>query len=380
MKSNFLISFAILSMLFLFGCKPNNAKEKTKISAVANSVIYAKGLELYHYKGFTLMKVTNPWPEATSGFNYILKQKNGIVPDSLKHLPEITVPIQSIVVTSTTHIPALEMLGVENTLIGFPSTNFISSSKTRKRINAGKVREVGVNESLNTEVLIDMKPDAIVTFGINNNNSTIDNLKKSGLNVLINGDWTEQSPLGKAEWIKFFGALYNLDSRANNLFNSIETNYIKALAIAKKATKNPTVISGGMYQDQWFVPQGESWASLFLKDAKANYLWQDSKGFGSLSLSFEKVFEKGQNAEFWIAPGDFSSLKQMKDSNIHYAEFESFKNKKVYSYALNKGPKGGIVYFELASARPDLVVKDLIRIIHPELLPNYIPFFFKKLE
>ena len=234
MKSNFLISFAILSMLFLFGCKPNDAKEKTKISAVANSVMYAKGLELYHYKGFTLMKVTNPWPEATSGFNYILKQKNGIVPDSLKHLPEITVPIQSIVVTSTTHIPALEMLGVENTLIGFPSTNFISSSKTRKRINAGKVREVGVKESLNTEVLIDMKPDAIVTFGINNNNSTIDNLKKSGLNVLINGDWTEQSPLGKAEWIKFFGALYNLDSRANNLFNSIETNYIKALAIAKK--------------------------------------------------------------------------------------------------------------------------------------------------
>jgi len=274
------------------------------------------------------MKVTKPWPEATSGFTYILKQKNGIVPDSLKHIPVITVPIQSIVVTSTTHIPALEMLGVENTLIGFPSTNFISSSKTRKRINAGKVREVGVNESLNTEVLIDMKPDAIVTFGINNNNSTIDNLKKSGLNVLINGDWTEQSPLGKAEWIKFFGALYNLDSRANNLFNSIETNYIKALAIAKKATKNPTIISGGMYQDQWFVPQGESWASLFLKDAKANYLWQDSKGFGSLSLSFEKVFEKGQNAEFWIAPGDYSSLKQMKDSNIHYAEFASFKIKK----------------------------------------------------
>ena len=380
MKPNFLYSYAILSLLFLFGCKPNDAKEKTKISAVANSVMYAKGLELYHYEGFTVMKVTKPWPEATSGFTYILKQKNGIVPDSLKHIPVITVPIQSIVVTSTTHIPALEMLGVENTLIGFPSTNFISSSKTRKRINAGKVREVGVNESLNTEVLIDMKPDAIVTFGINNNNSTIDNLKKSGLNVLINGDWTEQSPLGKAEWIKFFGALYNLDSRANNLFNSIETNYIKALAIAKKATKNPTIISGGMYQDQWFVPQGESWASLFLKDAKANYLWQDSKGFGSLSLSFEKVFEKGQNAEFWIAPGDYSSLKQMKDSNIHYAEFESFKNKKVYSYAVNKGAKSGIIYFEWSPTRPDWVLKDLIKIFHPELLPHHKLFFFTKLE
>ena len=326
------------------------------------------------------MKVTKPWPDATTEFTYILKEKYGVVPDSSKQYPVIPVPIQSIVVTSTTHIPALEMLGVENTLIGFPSTNFISSSKTRKLIDAGKIREVGVNESLNTEVLIDMKPDAIVTFGINNNNSTIDNLKKSGLNVLINGDWTEQSPLGKAEWIKFFGALYNLDTKANSLFTSIETNYNNALALANKKTTQPTVLSGAIYQDQWYVPQGESWVSLFLRDAKANYLWKETKGFGSLSLPFEKVFEKGKNAEFWIAPGDFSSLKQMSESSSHYTEFDSFKNKKVYSYAVNKGPKGGIVYFELASARPDLVLKDLIKIFHPELLPNYNPFFFKKLE
>ncbi len=380
MKFNILYYFALLNLLFLIGCKTNNENANNKILGVANSVKYAKGLELYHYQGFTVMKVTKPWPEATIGFTYILKEKDGIVPDSLKQFPVISIPIQSIVVTSTTHIPALEMLDVQNTLIGFPSTNFISSTKTRKRIDAGEVREVGVNESLNTEILIDMKPDAIVTFGINNNNSTIDNLKKSGLNVLINGDWTEQSPLGKAEWIKFFGALYDLNTKANTLFNSIESNYNSALALAKKTTVKPTVLSGAIYQDQWYVPQGESWASLFLKDAKANYLWKDSKGFGSLNLPFEKVFEKGQNAEFWIAPGDFSSLKQMSDSNTHYAEFASFKNKKVYSYAVNKGPKGGIVYFELASTRPDLVLKDLIKIIHPELLPKYSPFFFKKLE
>lgn len=380
MKFNILYSFALLNLLFLIGCKTNNENANNKILGVANSVKYAKGLELYHYQGFTVMKVTKPWPEATTSFTYILKEKDGIVPDSLKQFPVISIPIQSIVVTSTTHIPALEMLDVQNTLIGFPSTNFISSTKTRKRIDAGEVREVGVNESLNTEILIDMKPDAIVTFGINNNNSTIDNLKKSGLNVLINGDWTEQSPLGKAEWIKFFGALYDLNTKANTLFNSVESNYNSALALAKKTTVKPTVLSGAIYQDQWYVPQGESWASLFLKDAKANYLWKDSKGFGSLNLPFEKVFEKGQNAEFWIAPGDFSSLKQMSDSNTHYAEFASFKNKKVYSYAVNKGPKGGIVYFELASTRPDLVLKDLIKIIHPELLPKYSPFFFKKLE
>ena len=380
MKSNFLYSFAIFSLFFIFGCKQSDKEKSTKISTVINSIKYAKGLELYKYIGFRIMKVTKPWPEATTEFIYILKEKGVVVPDSLKQFPIISIPLQSIVTTSTTHIPALEMLGVENTLIGFPSTNFISSSKTRKRIDAGKVHEVGVNERLNTEILINLKPDAIVTFGINNNNSTIDNLKKSGLSVLINGDWTEQSPLGKAEWIKFFGALYNLDDVANSIFKSIEQNYTTALDLAKKTTSIPTVLSGAMYQDQWYVPQGESWASLFLKDAKANYLWNNTKGIGSLSLPFEKVFEKGQNAEFWIAPGDYSSLKQMSESNSHYTEFASFKNKKVYSYAVNKGSKGGIIYFELASARPDLVLKDLIKIFHPKLLPNYKPFFFKKLE
>ena len=380
MKSNFLLVLACSVLLYLLGCKQINEKNSVPFSASANSVKYAKGLEIYKYDGYSILKITKPWPEATAGFTYILKEKNGIVPDSLKQFTVISVPIQSIVVTSTTHIPSLEMLGVENTLVGFPSTNFISSVKTRKRIDAGNVREVGVNESLNTEVLIDMKPDVIVSFGINNNNPTIDNLQKSGLNVLINGDWTEQSPLGKAEWIKFFGALYGLDAKANDLFTTIENNYKNAMALAEKTTQKPTVLSGAMFQDQWYVPQGESWVSVFLKDAKSDYLWKETKGFGSLSLPFETILDKAQNATFWIAPGDFTSLKQMSDSNPHYAEFSSFKNKKVYSYAINKGAKGGIVYFELASARPDLVLKDLIKIFHPELLPNYKPFFFHKLE
>ena len=135
-----------------------------------------------------------------------------------------------------------------------------------------------------------------------------------------------------------------------------------------------------MYQDQWYVPQGESWASLFLKDAKANYLWSDTKGTGGLPLPFEVVLEKAQKADFWIAPGDFSSLQQLADSNPHYTEFEAFKNKKVYSYALNKGAKGGIVFFEWSPTRPDWVLKDLIKILHPELLPNYTTHFYQQLQ
>jgi iron complex transport system substrate-binding protein len=326
------------------------------------------------------VKITQPWPGAKENLIYVLQEKNGIIPDSIKQFTTIQIPVKSIVVTSTTHIPSLEMLGVEATLVGFPNTDYISSEKTRKRIDAGKVREVGKNENLNTEVLIDMEPDVIVGFGLTNSNPSLDILQKSGLKVMFNGDWTEQSPLGKAEWIKFFGALYGLNSKANSVFNEIEKEYSATLALAKKATRKPTVLSGSMFQDQWYVPQGESWASLFLKDAQADYLWKDTKGTGSASLPFEVILEKAQQAEFWIAPGDFSSLKQMNESNPHYKQFESFKNKKVYSYALNKGAKGGILYFEWSPTRPDWVLKDLIKIFHPELVPDHSLFFFQKLE
>ena len=347
---------------------------------VKNEITYAKGLEIYKYEGYTIVKITKPWPGAKENFIYVLQEKNGIIPDSLTQLTIVPIPLQSIVVTSTTHIPALEMLGVENTLVGFPNTDYISSEKTRKLIDVGKVREVGTNETLNTEVLIDMAPDLIVSFGLNNNNPTIDNLQKSGLKVIYNGDWTEQSPLGKAEWIKFFGALYGLDNKANTIFKEIEKEYTNTLALVKKATSKPTVLSGAMYQEQWYVPQGESWAALFMKDAQSNYLWADSKGTGSLALPLETILDKAQNADYWISPGDFSSLKELSDNNPHYKQFSSFKNKKVYSYSKNKGAKGGILYFEWSPTRPDWVLKDLIKIFHPELMPNHTLFFYQKLE
>lgn len=380
MKTFFLKSLLFLFLIFFIGCKQNHKTSKNEIASSENSIHYAKGLEIYKHQGFSIVKITNPWPEAKESFTYILQEKNGIIPDSLKQFSIIPIPIQSIVVTSTTHIPALELLGVENTLIGFPNTDYISSVKTRKLIDAGKVREVGTNESLNTEVLIDMKPDVIVSFGLNNSNPTLDNLQKSGLKVMLNGDWTEQSPLGKAEWIKFFGALYGLDSKAETFFAKIEEEYLSTLALAKKATTKPSVLSGSMYQEQWYVPQGESWASLFFRDAQSNYLWAETKGIGSLSVPFETILEKAQNADFWVAPGNFSSLKEMSDSNPHYSQFTSFKNKKVYSYAVNKGARGGIIYFEWSPSRPDWVLKDLIHIFHPELLPNHKLFFFNKLE
>jgi iron complex transport system substrate-binding protein len=371
----------VLSLLLVFTFIQCKKETNTKvIPNPVNEVKYAKGFSILNHNGYSIVKVSNPWPKADKTYTYILKEKNGIVPNSLKQFLTINVPIKNIVVTSTTHIPSLEMLGVEKTLVGFPNLNYISSEKVRALINAKKVKELGSNQSLNTEVLIDLQPEVIIGYGLDNSNPTLDNLEKNGLKVLLNGDWNEQTPLGKAEWIKFFGALYGKQDKANEIFSKIEKDYLKTLEIAKRATTNPTILAGDMFEDKWYLPQGTSWGCQLLKEAKGNYLWSETNGTGSLSLSFETVLEKAKDADLWITSGQFGSLKEMTEANPHYNQFKSFQNKNVYSFSGRKGKTGGVLYYELAPNRPDIVLKDIVKILHPELLVGYKPFFFEKLK
>ncbi|MFD0778014.1 ABC transporter substrate-binding protein [Flavobacterium myungsuense] len=239
MKLYFLKITLLLFSVSFIGCKQNSEVVLTdKKCKSENTIHYATGLSITNHKGFSIVIVSNPWPKTTKKFTYILKEKNGIIPDSLQQFTTIQVPIQSIVVTSTTHVPSLEMLGIENSLIGFPNLNYISSDKVRTQIEKGKVIELGNNTSLNTEKIINLQPDIIVGYGLDNNNPTLDNLQKSGLKVVLNGDWNETSPLGKAEWIKLFGALYCKQVEANKIFTTIEKEYLAATVLAKKQPQN----------------------------------------------------------------------------------------------------------------------------------------------
>ena len=372
---NLLLSILLFSFM---GCQ--NSKPTIKKNSTTNEVKHATGFSLKNYDDFSIVTVSNPWPNSNKTFTYVLHKKNSIIPDSLKQFQHIQIPIKNIVVTSTTHIPSLEMLDVTDKLIGFPNLNYISSEKVRARIDAKKIKELGSNQSLNTEALIDMQPEVIIGYGIDNTNPTLDNLQKSGLKVVLNGDWNEQSPLGKAEWIKLFGALFDKQTLANSLFKSIEHEYTTTLSLVKNSTQKPSILAGALYEDKWYLPQGESWGAQFLANAGGNYLWQQTKGTGSLALSFEEVIEKGLNADFWIGPGQFASLADLAKASENYTKFKAYKTKNIYTFSAKKGKTGGVIYYELAPNRPDIVLKDLVKILHPDLLPNHTLYFFQKLN
>jgi len=229
-------------------------------------------------------------------------------------------------------------------------------------------------------MVIEMNPDVVFGFSINNQNKTYETIQRSNIPVVYNGDWTEETPLGKAEWIKFFAPFFGKEAIADSIFKEIKRNYLEAKSLAKTALNKPTVLSGAMYKDVWYLPAGNSWAAQFLEDANANYLWKETQETGSLSLSWESVLEKSKSADFWIGPSQFTSYKSMSDASPHYGQFDAFKNKKVFTFANTKGVTGGLLYYELAPQRPDLVLKDLIHIFHPEILPEYENVFFKPLE
>ena len=380
---------SVLSLiaLILISCRGNPEQKQLQVQDQINRTWkpdYARGFYVEEMKsGIHYLTVNSPWPGAARTFRYALVPRAKL--NSHRHLIDsvdgvIGVPVNRVILTSTTHIPALEILELEDRLVGFPGLEYISSPGVHNRIASGTVVELGVNETLNTELAIALDPDIVVGFGVSGAPSAYTTLEASGIPVVYNGDWMEENPLGKAEWIVFYGLLFDEKNAAEKAFHQVEKAYLESQKLAANAPARPTVLSGSLYRDIWYLPGGSSWAAQFIKDANAEYLWEGNTESGSLSLSLESVLEKGSNADLWIAPSQFTSYGEMQEAESHYSQFKAFREKRIYTYALSEGPGGGLLYYELGPSRPDLILKDLVYWFHPGLLKGYDPVFFKPLE
>jgi iron complex transport system substrate-binding protein len=139
-------------------------------------------------------------------------------------------------------------------------------------------------------------------------------------------------------------------------------------------------MSGVLYKDKWNLPAGQSFTAQLYRDANTEYIWDDTEGQGSLVLSFETVYEKAQLAELWVGSGYYTSMEELNGANAHYSQFKAFKDKEVYSFSKRRSNSGGVEYFELGPLQPHIVLKDLIKVAHPEILPNYEAYFLQKLD
>lgn len=375
-KNVFLVFIAIV--FGVIGCKQSQS-DSVMLPTAPNQIQYAEGFEWFDYDDFSLVRITQPWPGATNATTFVFAENKTSIPDSLRQFTFVKTPVERVIVTSTTHLPSLVTLDELSTLKAFPDLDLVSSEEVRTLIEQGKIQEIGDGMGINFELTIDATPDAVIANGGTDSFDKYQQIEHAGIPVIYNGDWVEQTPLGKAEWIKLFGVLYGKENEAIHFFDKVAEAYEKTKISVRNIADKPIVFSGAMYEDVWYAPQGNSWTAQIIADAGGEYLWANRQGTGSLFLSFEQVLDDAQEAEFWIGPAQFTAYSQMENANVHYKEFESFQNKKVYTYSAKKGATGGVVFYEEATNRPDLLLKDYVKVLHPHLMPDHDLYFLSPL-
>ena len=369
---------ALVTMLFFGGC--NQPADRHATGTPSTAIKYATGFKVSSIGNSKLVEVTYPFQGASSGYSYLLVPRGEEPPEHSGETRIIYTPLESIVCTSTTHIPLLDYLGETDKLIGFPTPDYISSEKMRKRIDEGKVVDLGIDKGLNLEKLAVLDPGIVMAYTMTSDFGQFKKIEALGVPVVINGEYLERHPLGRAEWIKFMGLFFNREREADSIFAGIEKNYQETRNSVSNLTGMSTVVSGIVYGDAWFLPGGQNYAARLLKDAGCRYLFEGTDNHGYLELGFEAVYEKAHDADLWIGTGTYKDLAEIRAADIRYTRFKAFQTGQVYNYDARIGPLGGNEFLELGYLRPDLILMDLVKIAHPDILPGHALFFYRKLN
>lgn len=343
---------------------------------------HARGFAAVRSGDLTVVSVTRPWQGAGPDDvqHYVLYPREQAPPEVDGADLVVGVPIDSIVTMSTTFLPHLMSLDAINTLRAVDSLAFVYAPEVRARGDAGAIVEVGSGPDVDVERLLAIDPDIIMVNSFGGEFDSQPTLERAGLPVVVSGDWVENTPLGRAEWLLFTALFFGAEERAINDFMTIVREYNRLRTLADRVDSRPSVLINAPFQGTWAVAGGESYAARFIRDAGGDYVWSDNESTGSLFLDIEAVFAEAGDADIWINPGTWESLDQGAAEDERFTAFKAFEQGRVYNHNRRIGPGGGNDYFESGAANPHIVLNDLIWVFHPELVPDYEPYYYQRLR
>ncbi|VAW35904.1 Vitamin B12 ABC transporter, substrate-binding protein BtuF, partial [hydrothermal vent metagenome] len=205
-------------------------------------------------------------------------------------------------------------------------------------------------------------------------------LEEVGLTVVLNADYLDITPLGRAEWGKFIATFYNDEALAEAWFDSVTTEYDALAALTADVAERPTVFANTPFDGTWYMPGGQSYTAQFLNAAGADYLWGDDESTSTLFLDFESVFDQAADAAYWLNLGFVFSQEDLEATDERFADFAAFQSGSLYNYDLRTNEFGGNDFFESAAANPQVVLADLIKIFHPDLVPDHEFVYYRIVE
>ena len=345
---------------------------------------HAEGFAVEYFGHYKVVTVRTPWPGAGEAVRYVLVQCGTPAPEGHEGAQRITVPVRRFAALSTTQLPHLELLNLLESLAAVSDIRMVHSPAVNQRFADGRIAEIGHGAGVDLERVLELEIDLVMSgASARPRYDAHPVLRQGGVAVAINAEYSEPSLLGRSEWIKFTAAFFNAEARAEERFAGIEARYRRRAELVRDvpADERPTVFGGSLWRDTWHVSGGRSYPAQLIADAGGAYLWAGDDSRESLPLDFEAVYEKAHAADFWLTMrNEWHSLADVKAADERYAAFAAFDRGRVYNANARLNEHGGNDYWERGISRPDLVLADFIRILHPERLPDHALHFYRRLE
>ncbi len=357
-----------ISLVFIINTSCND-KEKYEKGESGNTILYAKNIKIFPTTFGYKVEIINPDTKKT--YKYLLTSN---VKQTFKGYETIVTPIKGITVLSATHVGMLSKIEAIKNIKGFSNLKYVYNNALKAQIKSGYTATFGEEQTVSPEAIIKSNSELVIHSGFGPKFTKEEELQKLGIFCIPNFEWKETHPLGKAEWIKFFGLLFQKETESNNYFSEVEKAYLKLKDDAKKYTTKPTVFAGNIFGDYWYTPAGNSFQAQFYSDASANYVYKNRKGVGSLALSLEQIIKDNRNTDIWLDPGN-STLPEIIKSHETLVNFKAYKTRLIYDYSQNINK-----YWELSASEPHHILSDLIQIFHSNTLDVNLLYFYKKLE
>jgi iron complex transport system substrate-binding protein len=377
----------IVVLLLCLGCliscsySPGNKKSPGNSSGSKNAA-EAAGFTIVPFGNYKKLTVTDPWQKSSNNqFDYYLVEKGKEMPEELRGKQVFRTPLQNVVCLSTTHIGFLDALGELSTVSGLSGSAYLTNSEVRKGIEENRVYEVGYDRGLNYEMIVKLKPDVVFAYGVGSEiNAQINKLRDLGIPVVLVGEYLEQTPLGKAAWIKFFGAFYGKEEAADAIFVKIKSCYDSIKSSVSGEKIKPYVLTGLPFKDTWWIAGGRSNLAVLIEDAGGKFLWSENTSREAFPVSLEEVFLRAAKADFWINCGSVTKMDELLAFDARFSQLPAVKNSQVYNNNLRTSPGGGTDYWESGVVHPDLILKDLVNIFHHHSSDHKDFSYYKKIN
>ncbi|MCD8261289.1 MAG: ABC transporter substrate-binding protein [Bacteroides sp.] len=366
-----------LLTFLLFSCTGKKGEDSWSDKLEPVTFNYTAYLSADRNKDFTRVIVRNPWDSTQVLQTYLLIPKAHKLPEELPEGVIVRTPLTNTLVYSSVHCSLLNELGAFDRIGGVCELQYFSMPEIHEAYAAGRLVDAGDSMNPDIEKIIDMDPEAIILSPFENSGG-YGRVEKLGIPIIEGADYMEVSPLARAEWMRFYGMLYGCEVTADSLFSRVEADYNKLKMRVMVSSFRPSVLSELKSGSAWYVPGGKSTMGIFFADAGARYLWSENENTGSVPLAFEAVFERGENADFWLIKyfGDREkTYRDLEKEYALYANFKAFRERNIYGCNTAMVP-----LYEEFPFHPELLLHDMINIFHPGMLENRELRYFSRLK